>query len=292
MEMKVGIGLPNPVSGYKPFPGTRLVEWARRAEDRGFSGLATIDRLVYGNYDSLATLAAAAGATSRIGLLSNILLGPIYPTPLLAKTAASIDQISGGRLTLGVAPGGREDDYAGVGVDFETRGKEFDHQLELLHALWRGEGVTEAGPAITPRPTSGDRVPVLIGGNGGPALRRGVRWAEGFTIGGAPADQAAGIVQMFRQAWAEGGREGEPRIAALAYFSLGQDADEDSRGYLRSYYGFLGGFGEVIAQGALRSEDAIREAKQKFADAGISELYFDPTTSELDQIDRLADVVL
>lgn len=290
--MKVGIGLPNPVAGYKLFPGTRLVEWARRAEDRGFSGLATIDRLAYGSYDSLATLAAAAGATSRIGLMSNVLLGPVYPTPLLAKTAASIEQISGGRFTLGLAPGGRQDDYDSVGVDFETRGKEFDSQLELMHALWRGEGINEGGPAITPRPTSQDRVPVLIGGSGKPALRRGVRWAEGFTIGGAPADQAAGIVAAYRQAWADAGRTEEPRIAALAYFSLGQEAEDDSRGYLRDYYGFLGDFAEMIAQGALRSEDAIREAKQKFADAGITELYFDPTTCELDQIDRLADIVL
>jgi alkanesulfonate monooxygenase SsuD/methylene tetrahydromethanopterin reductase-like flavin-dependent oxidoreductase (luciferase family) len=73
--VKIGIGLPNPVYAYREFPSTRLVEWARRAEDRGFHGLATIDRLAYGNYDSLVTLAAAAGATSRIGLVSNILLG-------------------------------------------------------------------------------------------------------------------------------------------------------------------------------------------------------------------------
>ena len=102
--MKIGIGLPNPVPGT---PGTRLVEWAKRAEDRGFSGLATIDRLAYPSYDSLATLAAAAGATTRIELLTNVLLAPLYPAPLLAKTAASIDQLSDGRLTLGLAPGGR-----------------------------------------------------------------------------------------------------------------------------------------------------------------------------------------
>ena len=290
--MKVGIGLPNPVSGYKQFPGTRLVEWARRAEDRGFSGLATIDRLAYGNYDSLASLAAAAGATERIGLLSNILIGPLYPTPLLAKAAATIDQISGGRLTLGIAPGGREDDYSSVGVDFETRGKDFDHQLEVLHALWRGEGIDEGGPQISPHPVHEDKVPLLLGGQGKPAVRRGLQWGDGFTIGGAPADQAAGIVESFKQAWSESGRDGEPRIAALAYFSLGDEAADDSRGYLRSYYTFLGDYTDMIVEGALRSEDAIREAKQKFEDAGITELYFDPTTSELDQIDRLADVVL
>ena len=290
--MKVGIGLPNPVAGYKQFPGTRLVEWARRAEDRGFSGLATIDRLAYGNYDSLASLAAAAGATERIELLSNILIGPLYPTPLLAKAAATIDQVSGGRLTLGIAPGGREDDYSSVGIDFETRGKDFDHQLEVLHALWRGEGIDEGGPQIAPRPTNDDKVPLLLGGQGKAAVRRGLHWGDGFTIGGAPADQAAGIVEGFRQAWSDGGREGEPRIAALTYFALGDETADDSRGYLRSYYEFLGDYTDMIVEGALRSESAIREAKQKYADAGITEIYFDPTTSDLDQIDRLADIVL
>jgi alkanesulfonate monooxygenase SsuD/methylene tetrahydromethanopterin reductase-like flavin-dependent oxidoreductase (luciferase family) len=290
--MKIGIGLPNPVCGYRQFPGVRLVEWARRAEDRGFSGLATIDRLAYPNYDSLATLAAAAGATSRIGLLSNILLGPLYPTPLLAKAAATIDQVSGGRFTLGIAPGGREDDYSSAGLDFEARGKEFDRQLELLHALWRGEGVSADSPAVSPRPTSGDRVPLLIGGSSKPALRRATTWGEGFTIGGASAEQAAAVVEEVRDRWREHGRDGEPRIAVLVYYSLGADAEEDSRGYLRSYYGWLGDYVGMIAEGALRTEDAVREAVAKFADAGITELYFDPTTSELDQVDRLADVVL
>jgi alkanesulfonate monooxygenase SsuD/methylene tetrahydromethanopterin reductase-like flavin-dependent oxidoreductase (luciferase family) len=290
--VKIGIGLPNPVSGYRQFPGVRLVEWARRAEDRGFGGLATIDRLAYPNYDSLTSLAAAAGATSRIGLLSNILLGPLYPTPLLAKTAASLDQISGGRFTLGIAPGGREDDYASVGLDFETRGKELDRQLELLHSLWRGEGVTEGGPAVSPTPVSGDRVPVLIGGHSKPAMRRTLTWGAGFTIGGAPAEQAAGVVEQMRDAWTEAGRDGEPRIAALAYFSLGAEADEDSRGYLRHYYANLREYADMIAEGALRTEQAISEAVRKFADAGVTELYLDPTTPELDQVDRLADVVL
>ena len=95
--MKIGIGLPNPVPGIK---GRLLVEWATRAEEAGFSGLVTIDRIAYPSYDSLTTLTAAAAATERISLMTNILLAPVYSPVLLAKTAASIDQISDGRLTL------------------------------------------------------------------------------------------------------------------------------------------------------------------------------------------------
>lgn len=111
--MDIGIGLPNPVPGTT---GADLLEFARRAERRGFAGLATIDRIVYPSFDSLATMAAAAGATSTVKLTTNILIAPVYPTALLAKTAVSIDQLSGGRLTLGVAPGARSDDFESAGV--------------------------------------------------------------------------------------------------------------------------------------------------------------------------------
>ena len=89
-----------------------------------------------------------------------------------------------------------------------------------------------------------------------------------------------------------GARAGEPRLAALAYFSLGDDAEQDSRAYLRAYYGFLGPYADGVAEGALRSAEAIRGAVKAFEDAGITELTFDPTTTSLEQIDRLADVVL
>jgi alkanesulfonate monooxygenase SsuD/methylene tetrahydromethanopterin reductase-like flavin-dependent oxidoreductase (luciferase family) len=289
--VKIGIGLPNPVNGYQQHPGTRLVEWARRAEERGFSGLATIDRVVYPSYDSLTALAAAAGATSRIGLMTNILLGPVYPTALLAKTAASLDQVSGGRFTLGIAPGGRADDYAAAGADFGTRGRDFDGQLDVLHKLWQGEPLAEGGPAVTPAPVNGGRVPVMIGGGGKAAIRRAVTWADGFTIGGAPPERVGPVFDGVRAAWKEAGRDGEPRLAALAYFSLGGDAEADSRGYLKHYYAFLGDFAGMIADGALRTPEAIRGAVKAYADAGATELYLDPTTSDLDQLDRLADVV-
>lgn len=83
-----------------------LPEWARRAEELGFSTLATIDRIVYPSYESLVTLAAAGAVTERIGLMTNILIAPVRNPVLLAKEAASVDRISSGRLTLGLAPGG------------------------------------------------------------------------------------------------------------------------------------------------------------------------------------------
>jgi alkanesulfonate monooxygenase SsuD/methylene tetrahydromethanopterin reductase-like flavin-dependent oxidoreductase (luciferase family) len=273
-------------------PGGRLLEWARRSEDRGFAALATIDRVAYPNHDSLISLAAAAAATTRIGVMTNILLAPAYPAVMLAKSTASLDRISGGRLTLGLARGGRPDDYAVVGRDFHTRGRDFDAALQTMHAAWRGEPVGEAGLPVAPTPTSGDRVPILIGGAGDRAVQRVTAWGAGWTMGGGTPEMGAPMVEKVRNAWREAGRDGEPRLAVLAYFSLGDDATEDSRAYLMHYYGFLGEYAETIADGALRSESAVADAVRAFGDVGFTELYFDPTTYSLDQVDRLADVVL
>jgi alkanesulfonate monooxygenase SsuD/methylene tetrahydromethanopterin reductase-like flavin-dependent oxidoreductase (luciferase family) len=286
--MEMGIGIPNPVPGT---PGIRLLEWAQHAEERGFAALATIDRVAYPGYDSLATLAAAAGATTRIRLTTNILLGPVYPPVLLAKTAASIDQLSGGRLTLGLAPGGRPDDFALVGRDFHTRGRDFDAELVTMHQAWRGELVGDAGKPVCPTPVNDDRVPILIGGTSEKAMQRVVTWGAGWTMGGGDASTAAPMVEQVRAAWKEAGRGGEPRLAALSYYSLGDDAESASRDYLRDYYNFLGDYAEQIADGAIRSESGIREAVRAFEGIGVSELYFVPTTTSLDQIDRLADLV-
>jgi len=290
-RMKISIGLPNPVPGT---PGGLLVDWARRAEERGFAGLATIDRIAYPSYDSLSTLAVAAGATSHIELLTNILLAPLYPPALLAKSAASIDQLSGGRLTLGLAPGSRADDYALTGQQMRHRGRALDDGLELMHAAWRGETPDGGTPglAICPTPVKDQRVPVLIGGTSDKAIERGVRWGAGWTAGGAAPHQVGPFYQRARTAWADAGRSGQPRLAALAYFSLGDDAEEASREYLKHYYAFTGDYAGMIADGALRTPEAIRAAVDAFAEAGCTELYFDPTVARLDQVNRLADLLL
>src|SRR5680860_600912 len=117
--MKVGIGLPNAVPGTS---AEQLLGFARRADEQDFSTLGTIDRVLYGNYEPLAALAAAA-VTERIGLMTSVMLGPLRTNAVqTAKQALSVNEISGGRLTLGVGLGAREDDFEISGVDRKGKG--------------------------------------------------------------------------------------------------------------------------------------------------------------------------
>ena len=145
--MKVGIGLPNAVRGVGR---AGIVEWTQRAERAGFASVGTLDRLVYPNYESLIVLAAAAAVTERVELVTDVLIAPLRSnTALLAKQAATLDSLSGGRLTLGLAPGGRKDDFEASGVDFSRRGRIFEQQLDEMTAVWRGEGGIGPAPGRT-----------------------------------------------------------------------------------------------------------------------------------------------
>jgi alkanesulfonate monooxygenase SsuD/methylene tetrahydromethanopterin reductase-like flavin-dependent oxidoreductase (luciferase family) len=299
--MDIGIGLPNTL----PATGAAMVDWARRAEERGFASLATIDRIVYPTYDSLTSLAVAAGATSRIGLFPNILLAPLYPVVWLAKATASLHAMSGGRLTLGLGLGGRPDDFQAMHRPFTKRGRLMDEGLDVLTRAWAGEEVTGAGspatpvlrddlPAglgvVVPEASAGTKPSVLIGGQSEQAVRRTVEYGDGWTVGGATPEMAAPMIEKVRRAWQDAGREGEPRIAALVYFGLG-DPDE-SRASLRKYYGFLGEWVDMIVEGAARTPQAVKDVARGFADVGVTDLVFDPTIADVAEVDRLADAVL
>jgi alkanesulfonate monooxygenase SsuD/methylene tetrahydromethanopterin reductase-like flavin-dependent oxidoreductase (luciferase family) len=284
--MEIGIGLPNTLEA----PGTTFVEWAKRAEERGFSSLSTIDRIIYPTFDSLTSLAVAAGATSRIRLFTDVLVAPLYPPVWLAKATASLDAMSGGRLTLGLGVGGRPDDFAAMDRPFERRGKLMDETLDLLHRAWAGESVTGDDFPVAPEPAARNRVSVLIGGTSDKAVDRTIKYGEGWTAGGGTPEMAAPMIEKVRAAWQAAGREGEPRFAALVYFGLGDDAA--SRASLLRYYGFLGEWADQIADSAVRTPEAAKELVERYAAVGFTEVVFDPTIGNLNQVDRLADAVL
>ncbi len=287
--MEIGIGLPSTIPAAT---GADVLTWARDADAAGFSSLATIDRVVYGNHETIPTLAAAAAVTSRIRLTSSIMIAPFRGNgTLLAKQLATVDSFANGRLTVGIAVGGREDDFAATGSDFHGRGAAFDAQLAEMHAVWSGEPRGTAG-AVGPAPVQRPGPPLLIGGNGAPAIRRLVTHGAGWIAGGGGAQMFAQGAEPMRKAWTEAGRAGAPRLVALGYYALGPDAAALAEGYLLDYYAFLGDYASMVVQGASTTEAAVREQVAAFADAGCDELILFPCSPDPDQLRRLADVTL
>jgi alkanesulfonate monooxygenase SsuD/methylene tetrahydromethanopterin reductase-like flavin-dependent oxidoreductase (luciferase family) len=281
--MNVGIGLPNTVVGVDR---DSLLEWSRRGEARGFSSLATLDRLVYPGYDALVTLGAAAAVTERIPLVTDLLNVPWRGNAaLVAKQAATVDSLSGGRLTLGVGLGAREDDYEASGVPVNERGRLFDEALTRMTEIWKGD-------EIGPPPVQEGGPELLIGGQADAAFRRAAQYGNGYTLGGGPPDQLREAVEKLRAAWSDAGREGEPRVMALCYYALGPNAREMADADLHHYYAWLGDVADMIAQSAVVDEDMARGYRDAFAEAGADELIYFPTATDPDQVDLLADAVL
>jgi alkanesulfonate monooxygenase SsuD/methylene tetrahydromethanopterin reductase-like flavin-dependent oxidoreductase (luciferase family) len=281
--MDVGIGLPNAVRGVDRY-GT--VEWARRADAAGFSSLGTIDRIVFPNYESLISLAAAAAVTEEIRLVTDILIAPLRTnTALLAKQAATLDSLSEGRLVLGLAAGRREDDYAVSGADFGARGRTFDAQLTEMREIWRSDD------GVGPPPARPGGPPVLIGGTSDAAFRRAARHGDGWTQGGGTPEMFAEGLAKLRTEWRAAGRHGEPRTMALFYYALGDRAKELAREDLADYYEYLGEYVDLIVDGAATDEDTVRQYLAGYEQAGVDEVICFPTGVDPEQVDLLARAV-
>lgn len=284
--MDLGIGLPNAVPGTT---GRQLTDFARAADEAGFSTLGTVDRVVYDSYEPIAALAAAAAVTERIRLATTVLLAPLRFSPaLIAKQVLSLDALAGGgRTTLGIALGGRDDDYEISERPTSGRGDWLDDALEKILAIWRGEG--ELGAEVGPRSSDGGPT-LIVGGYVQASFERAAKYAAGWIQGGSGPDQFAEDSANVDEAWKKAGRDGKPRKLALAYYALGFDADEDARRNLTGYYAYMGEeTANEIAAAAATDPDQVKAALQAFESNGCDELILFPCTSDPEQVTLLAE---
>src|SRR4051794_841992 len=252
--MEVGIGLPSSIPGVG---GDQLLRWATRAEARGFSTLGTIDRIVYPSHEPLIALAAAGAVTERIRLATTILLAPTRANgALLAKQAATLDVLSGGRLVLGVAVGRRDDDFRACGVDYHARGRILDETLDLCARIWQGDEFGTAG-AIGPPPADG-RPALILGGWADAAFTRAARHGDGWTGGNCTLEELAAGTARLRIAWDAAEREETPRTMVQPYYALGDGAEQAVASCLRDYYG-RGAYTEAIVARAATDPETVRE---------------------------------
>ena len=284
--MDLGIGLPNAVPSAT---GDQIKDFARAADEAGFSVLGTIDRLVYPNYESLIALGAVAAVTKRIRLATTVMLGPLRGNAaLVAKQMLTLDALAGGgRAVLGIAAGARDDDYEISHLHMKNRGEWLDSACEEITRIWKSEGELES--KVGPRP-QGKGPSMIVGGSVQASFERAAKYGDGWIQGGAGPDQFAEDVKSLDEAWKKQGREGKPHKMALAYFSLGPDAEKNAHDYLPHYYEWLGeDVAKMIATSAPKDADGIKQLISSFEQHGCDELILFPSSSDPQQVELLAD---
>ncbi len=202
---------------------------------------------------------------------------------VLANQLASLDRISEGRLTAGLALGGWPEDYGATKTPFANRGAAFEEMLVTMRRAWAGEISGAAGPL----PVLPDGRPsVLLGALAPVGFRRAAAHGDGWIAPFFGQELLVNGIASIRRAWADAGRSGRPRVVAARYFCLGRDADDVADHYLRHYYG-AEHFATPRADTATNARQ-LHEQVARAIEAGCDDLVLFPCAGGVDQVTQLA----
>lgn len=292
--MKIGMNLPVMVPG---LDRNTILEWARRIDAGPYSSLAAGERITFPNPEIMVTMAAAAAVTERVRLALTVIVLPLHSPVLIAKQVATLDVLSAGRVTLGLGVGARVEDYRAVDASFDShRLQRMEAQIARLRRVWAGENVVEGAlRPVEPLPVQPGGPELLAGALAPHSIRRAARWADGlcgFSFGPAGTEVELAY-DTARQAWRDAGRRTAPRLVMSFWFALGGQARAQLDTYLARYLGFLGEDVAMALAPTVRTTSAarLREAARMLADLGTDELILVPTTSDPDEVDRVADIL-
>ena len=294
---KIGLAFVNPAPLTTP---NNVINFAKKCEEMGIDSMWTIDRIAYDNLEPLTILAAAAGATQRIRLGTSVLLPGTRQPALLAKTVATLDFLSNGRITLGIGFGSRENDFSAVEVPYEARGSRAVECIQLMKRLWTEENVTHKGRffnvqnlTVGPRPIQ-NPIPIFTGGSAEAALKRAGTWANGFICGSsAIPDFSITWEKVAQYARAAGRDPGKIEKAGLTFIAINDDkakAVEAVAAYITRYYGRLRG--DVENTFPVGSAAACAERIEAFFARGLDTLIIGMADPDPRQVDLFADTVL
>jgi alkanesulfonate monooxygenase SsuD/methylene tetrahydromethanopterin reductase-like flavin-dependent oxidoreductase (luciferase family) len=276
-----------------------LEEWARAADEGPFSSLCFGERIAFANPDALTLLGAVSAWTNRVRVVLTVVVPQLHETPLLAKALATGDRLCGGRLTVGVGVGGREQDYLAAGASVQTQTiKGLRERTLQLREVWAGRSLVQGVPPIGPPPVQPGGPPVLVGTMGPKTLRDASTWADG--LAGVTLDLDAGaaadLFGLARTSWAEALRPA-PLLTTSFFFAL-DDGDGSARAqvhrHLRHYMNWLPpSLVDAIAPttGFAGTPAELHEVLRRFEDAGADEVHLIPTGSDVRQVHDVADLL-
>ena len=290
--MKIGLCLPYMKAGM-----TRedYHAWFRLIDQGPFHSLSCGERILGPTFDMRILLASAAALTERVEINTTLYVLPMHNAVRAAKEIASLDVMSGGRLTVTVGYGGRELDYRAVGAEYRGRHARMDAQIATMKSIWAQnppfEGVDPVGPV--PKQAGGPRI--LTGAMGPKGMGRSAQWADGVFAwsGNGEQSELENTLQLANLAWSEAEREAAPYRMGGLWYTLSDGGQQKLYDYV---YNYLLIAGEEVARwmaGTVhRSDrDAVKEALDNAESAGCEEAMLSPITAEPAEIERLADII-
>ncbi|MGV0577024.1 MULTISPECIES: LLM class flavin-dependent oxidoreductase [Mycolicibacterium] len=275
-----------------------LKAWARAIDDGPFSSLCWGERIAFDNPESLTLLGALAAWTDRVRLVTTVVVPQLHDPVMLAKQLATGDMLCDGRLTVGIGVGGRHEDYHAVGADPATQTmRGMADRVAAMQRVWAGEKVTDSVVAVGPPPVQAGGPRLLVGTIGPKTVRSAARWADGMAGTTLDLDVAKQneLFDVARQAWAEAGKP-DPHLATSFWFAIG-DGDgprAQVHRHLRRYMNWIpADYVDAMAPstGWAGTDDELAAVLRRFRDIGTDEIHLIPTSSDLDQLRRVADVV-
>lgn len=308
-KLKFGLALENFTPAHKDPDVGEIVAYARRAEELGYDSLWAWDHMFLGSgkpfpfLESLSTLALLAGQTERVELGTGILVLPLRRAAVLAKTAATIEIMSRGRLTLGMAVGWYEREFHACGVPFKQRGRIFEENLSLMQSFWSGErvsgeasGMSFRNALMLPRPSPRPRPRLLIGGYVDKVLRRVAEKSDGWLTYFYEPEAFSSAWQRIREHAERVGRDPD-ELDNVAQLPLCIDdsfetADRRARQYINDYFD-LPEWSESTAESAIRgTPEQCAEQIAAQAAAGVQHICLVPHNYESEQVERFAAEVM
>ncbi len=275
--------------------------YVRRAEELGYASLWTQERVTGSPVvlDPTTYLAYVAGQTDRVRIGVSVLVLPRHNVIHLAKMLADVDQMSGGRLVVGVGLGANANDLPTFGVPAERRVRRFVEQVQALKSLWmqtpaafQGEVVSVKGVNIEPKPAQAPHPPLWFGANADAAIRRAVRYADGWTgAGSSPRDDFLRRIDLVNALLAEAGRDRKSfPISKRIYLAVDDDESRALR-RLKEWFAFYYGNAELTERVALWGSPAkVQDLLGRWSEAGVDEFILNPAYDMEEHMEKLAEI--
>ncbi|WP_209021852.1 LLM class flavin-dependent oxidoreductase [Nocardioides sp. 503] len=297
--MHVGMTLPVMEPDLWEQGARTLEEWARAIDEGPFASLCFGERMAFDNPETLTLLGAVAAWTSRVRVVTTVIVPQLHDPVWLAKALATGDRLCEGRLTVGLGVGGREEDYRAAGADPATQTmRGMAERVAVMRRVWSGEDVTGATRPVGPPPAQPGGPELLVGTMGPRTIRHSAAWADGLAGVTLDLDTAAvaGLFDRARAAWSEAGRPA-PRLTTSFWFALDDD-DGSARAqvhrHLRHYMNWLPvSLVDAMAPttGFAGTLEELRETLRRFEDTGADEVHLIPTGSDVTQVERVAELL-